>query len=282
MKVILSRKGFDSDAGCSPSPILPDGRLVSLPIPCPGDVTRYADLRLDDNRTYLDLMRELGIRRISKKPGSDQSLTENSECHLDPDIYRDVRPRPSGWKGAFGQHDIDQTHLSETGHVRKGDLFLFFGRFRLTRKTAAGLQWVPGSDRHVIFGHLQIGDILDVTGDRKVPEWLEGHPHTNQERRGFKKNAIYVATDTVSWDGGIPGAGTFQYGKDVVLTKEGMSPSRWQLPDFFREAEISYHNPDCWKDGYFQSRARGQEFVIQDNEKVESWAMDLIKNHTPV
>lgn len=32
MKVILSRKGFDSTYGGYPSLILPDGELISLPI----------------------------------------------------------------------------------------------------------------------------------------------------------------------------------------------------------------------------------------------------------
>ena len=33
MKIILSRKGFDSSNGGCPSPILPDGTLLSMPIP---------------------------------------------------------------------------------------------------------------------------------------------------------------------------------------------------------------------------------------------------------
>lgn len=33
MKIILSRKGFDSENGGYPSPILPDGSLLSIPIP---------------------------------------------------------------------------------------------------------------------------------------------------------------------------------------------------------------------------------------------------------
>lgn len=32
MKVILSRKGFDSSNGGIPSPIMPDGTLLSMPI----------------------------------------------------------------------------------------------------------------------------------------------------------------------------------------------------------------------------------------------------------
>ena len=42
MKVILSRKGFDSQYGGMPSPILPDGTLLSLPIPSKTDMeTKY-------------------------------------------------------------------------------------------------------------------------------------------------------------------------------------------------------------------------------------------------
>ncbi len=33
MKVVLSRKGFDSANGGIPSPIMPDGTMLSLPIP---------------------------------------------------------------------------------------------------------------------------------------------------------------------------------------------------------------------------------------------------------
>ena len=45
MRVILSRKGFDSQYGGMPSPILPDGTLLSLPIPSKTDMeTKYRDL----------------------------------------------------------------------------------------------------------------------------------------------------------------------------------------------------------------------------------------------
>ncbi|NJN30560.1 MAG: hypothetical protein HC824_09110 [Synechococcales cyanobacterium RM1_1_8] len=35
MTLILSRKGFDSNSGSIPSPILPDGSLIFLPDPRP-------------------------------------------------------------------------------------------------------------------------------------------------------------------------------------------------------------------------------------------------------
>ena len=36
MKIILSRKGFDSGYGGMPSPILPNGIMLSMPIPSNG------------------------------------------------------------------------------------------------------------------------------------------------------------------------------------------------------------------------------------------------------
>ena len=44
MKIILSRKGFDSSNGGISSPILPDGTLLSLPIPGKFDNLSFDDL----------------------------------------------------------------------------------------------------------------------------------------------------------------------------------------------------------------------------------------------
>lgn len=44
MKIILSRKGFDSSNGGIPSPILPDGTLLSIPIPGKFDNLSFDDL----------------------------------------------------------------------------------------------------------------------------------------------------------------------------------------------------------------------------------------------
>ena len=44
MKVILSRKGMDSTSGGMASPILPDGTLLSLPIPDKTARTTYKKL----------------------------------------------------------------------------------------------------------------------------------------------------------------------------------------------------------------------------------------------
>ena len=121
MKIILSRKGFDSAWGGCPSPVLPDGTMLSMPIPTNEDNSiHYEDIRFQDS-SYLDIWKQLRPRQ-QKFP---------SYCHLDPDLRRDVRMAPGNWRAAFGQVDASQSHLAYQG-VGVGDLFLFFGWFRET------------------------------------------------------------------------------------------------------------------------------------------------------
>jgi hypothetical protein len=106
---------------------------------------------------------------------------------------------------------------------------------------------------------------------------MRGHPHLIRKRRISANNTIYIARDRLSWNSDIPGGGVFQFDQSLVLTKEGLSRSRWSLPDFFRSVYISHHSEDSWKDGYFQSATIGQEFVIESSEEVEDWARGLIE-----
>ncbi len=90
MKIILSRKGFDTTSGGCPSPILPDGTLLSLPIPDEEDI-KYSDLQYN-GFSYDRILTGLN-------PGAVYS-----GCHLDPDIREGVRIVPvDNWRPAFGQ-----------------------------------------------------------------------------------------------------------------------------------------------------------------------------------
>ena len=283
MKVILSRKGFDSANGGYPSPILPDGRLISLPIPSPPsyeDLIRYSELQLDRNQSYYDLMKKLNSRVKYEEKWHD--FTEDTVCHLDPDIYRNVRERPISWRSLFGQIDAAQTHLDNQG-VQEGDVFLFFGWFRRVEYRDKKLCFISSSnrihtDKHVIFAYLQIGQILKVTPDIELPAWMNYHPHALSCRR-VGNNTIYVARECLSWNSSLPGAGTFNYSDNLVLTKDGYSRSKWQLPELFRNIEITYHSEKSWKKGYYQSVGRGQEFVIQENQEIEGWLKRLISSN---
>lgn len=260
MKVILSRKGFDSASGGYPSPII-NNRIVSLPIPDNKDDIGYCDLIFDKDKSYYDLMTELGIKGIKK----------DTKCHLDPDLdVSTTNDRPNGWKPLLGQMGASQSHL-ETQGVTIGDLFLFFGWFRNTKKVNGRFKYV-GPDFHMIFGFLYIGEIIKVAENNHIANWLNYHSHIKRKDwKNDKTNTLYVAPDK-------KGGGILSFKKSLILTANNSPKSQWHLPDFFKNLTISYH-PNPWKDSYFQSTGRGQEFVIEENKEVEKWAKRFILNN---
>ena len=264
MKIIFSRKGFDWSNGGTPSPILPDGTILSMPIPS------YDDCWLSDltykNMSYGDIM-----NCLSKKADFN-----NVSCHLDPDIRKNNgRTLPSNWVPAFGQYGAAQSHLEHEG-VKEGDLFLFFGWFSKTEYKKDKLKYdTKNKDLHVMWGYMQIGKISRGKDCLKYP-W---HPHCYVDAN----NTIYEASEKLIIDGkdtGLPGAGCLKYSDEVVLTKPGETRSRWLLPDFFKEVHISCHNKDSFKpEGYFQTVRIGQEFVVSEDDRVTNWAKNIIINN---
>jgi putative DNA base modification enzyme with NMAD domain len=278
MKIILSRKGFDSGYGGYASPIFPNGRLVSLPIPYRDDRIKYSDLKFDNEHTYYDLMK--GLRQNIRSRGEWNNLDTNTSCHCDPDLNIDILKRNKHWQPCFGQNIQSQAHLANEG-VKEDDLFLFFGWFRKVVDKNGIFQFDHpqfAPNLHVIFGYLQIGEIMRIDETTCVPECIREHPHAaNMELRKSPMNTVYIARDSVSWNKNIPGAGVFNFDKKLVLTKKGLSRSMWDLPEFFKNTRISRHFQESWKkEGYLQTVPIGQEFIVDDNDEVENWAKTLI------
>ena len=265
MKIIISRKGFDADNGGTASPILPDGTMLSMPIP-QGDKTKYIDL-VYGSKTYLDIWKELKPR---------QSLFY-SNCHLDPDLRCNIRKKqPKNWIPIFGQAGAAESHLENQG-VEAGDLFMFFGWFRETQQTGETIRYKKGGkDIHALYGYLQIGRIERGSGVKKY-SW---HPHSKYADGG---NTMYIAADKLIINGkntGLPGYGVFRFSEEVQLTMPGESKSRWRLPDCFREVTISRHDHNSFRpEGYFQSVGIGQEFVVSESKKITNWAYRIIQNN---
>ena len=267
MRVILSRKGFDSSVGGHPSPVLPDGMMLSLPIPPSHDSLAYDAITSPDGRTCADVLVDLGGRdRIAGKG-----------AHLDPDLIPESRPRRPGWRPSFGQIGAASGHLRNQG-VGPGDLFLFYGWFRPTETVAGRLQFKQTSEGvHTIFGYLQVGEVIRTAEGGDVPDWLADHPHASVHRVKQSTNVIYVAAETSNWDAGTAGAGVFRFRPELVLSKPGMTRSCWALaPAVFGGVQISYHTQAAWCDGYFKSYPRAQEYVIEEDDKVNDWARRLI------
>ncbi len=89
-------------------------------------------------------------------------------------------------------------------------------------------------------------------------------------------NTLYVASERL-WDTDLPGSGVLNDRSDRVLTAPGMQLSKWALLDWMAHATISYHSPRSLGEGYFQSAAKGQEFVVDPNPDATSWALSVLQ-----
>lgn len=287
MKVVLSRKGFDASNGGYPSPIFPDGQIMSLPIP--GSSPSITIGRLcHDRHDLVKMVEELTNGKVTRK----------EEIHLDPDLDSEALSREAGWCPAFGQTGSAQTHL-ENQAVGLGDLFLFFGWFRKVEISDYGMwRYKPNAPHlHVIFGWLQIAQILRVGNStvhyRKQYPWLARHPHLHGNRDN--NNTIYVGEGSRpsinKKDGKSLGGGVFRSIKEsLILTELGQHKrSVWKLPKWFYpnhdRVPLSYHeNLSRWgrtADGFtrLQTVGRGQEFALDGVQypEVKSWVLNLFK-----
>lgn len=267
MKVILSRKGFDSKAGGIINPIMPDGTLLSLPIPS------------DDTETYQGLAYE-GIEY--SKLLSDLGYSGNETCHLDPDIREGIRKVPvDNWHPAFGQINAAQRYL-ENSEVEEGDIFLFFGRFRSIELNDGIYRYVKknpqdfyvGYPMQIIFGYLQIGGIIKNPSEIQQYSW---HPHASGDRLQNETNTLYIPTEQLSIDTSLPGSGVFNYSRKRILTKEGCTPAKWYQREFLMPDCIRGNRKNSGKNDELYYAGQWQELVINESEDLIKWVMEVIR-----
>jgi hypothetical protein len=276
-RIILSRKGFDKGTGELPSPILPDGSMLSLPIPqypngvpVPGKptavTTHYRDLQ-GDGATFGDyLARQTARRRCP--------ITGETIVHLDPDLRPEFRPYNREVPMLlFGQELGAQGHLRNVG-VGKNDLFLFYGYFKPCLKCAfpelcrepIARQGIPDRELHVIWGWLQVKNKHSVTKHSVPAEiaWAKHHPHVQQLDQ--KNNCVYIGTETLSFRTGTPGAGVFPLYDSRLLLSD---LSKRCFYEWREEGELSFLKK---RTGHRQEHVL---HVAQCGSEIVSWVNNL-------
>lgn len=281
MKLILSRKGFDSSAGGVPSPILPDGCMVSLPIPDRQSVISYRDISFDGG-SLGSLLSALTCGQIPPHYGA----------HIDPDLAYGSLPRLPGWRPLFGQTGSAQSHLRNQT-IGPGDLFLFFGLFRRVQLHDGVYSWATGSRPcHVIWGWLQVAEVLHVDSMNPTEfPWALYHPHFH--RGADANNALYLARPHLGVGRlthlDLPGARVFPHfsASQLLTARDQDRPTVWDLPGWFHpsqeRAPLTYHSDPvrwekCGQRTRLESVGRGQEFVLDcaDYPEAIDWVCDLL------
>ena len=227
MRIIFSRKGFDSAAGKAPSPII-NGRPISLPIPT---------LRRSETTYEMLGMGDIVEGLTNKK------IERDHLCHEDPMFANGMC--------AFGQTSSAQSHLENQG-VTCGDVFLFFGLFS---------DEVTNEKHHRIFGFLKVAKIRQLGAHPSVkdnpPGFIRHHPHTLGEWN--VNNTLYLGEGAESSKASKKlrltqeGGPISSWKVPLWLFKAGMSyhgnVERWIAPDSLKLV------------------ARGQEFVTKIENK---------------
>ncbi len=265
MKVVFSRKGFDSSSGGVPSPIL-DDRLISLPIPTGKypSKTNYEDIGLGK------LVGDLTKGKIESR----------HLCHHDPNLNM----------GALGQAGAAASHLCNQ-KVGTGDLFIFFGLYQRVGRSSNTYFYEPESKpEHWMFGWLSVGKTIKLGSDGRWAldefPFLDGHPHClSGWKKKKKKNTLYLASEKLSIGKrtiDIPGAGIFPaVNEKLRLSIPGQKTSVWKVPNWLNPSHggvgMTYHPAaECWGKETVQTAGRGQEFVAEIAERQD--ALDWLES----
>ena len=280
IKIVLSRKGFDSANGDCPSPIFDLKTLLSLPIPSSEDALTYNDLRYGEI-SYSELLHQLG------------SSVFEEHCHLDPDLNkRNPYVNVEDWKPAFGQVGPAQGYLSNKVNI--GDIFLFFGSFRGVKKEGENYRYYKKSDfdhcekgeisdfykyseLHVVYGYMQVGRILKRKEEIEEYKW---HPHASEFYLNKKNNTLYIPTEKLSFLpnlSDLPGFGTLDFRLDRVLTAKDHSKAIWTMRDWLKPHNVCGNRQNSAKNQNFLYYAGiWQELVLKESKKALDWAISLI------
>ena len=301
MKIVFSRKGFDSTNADIPSVFVRGGAMTSFPIPHIShdaeqperyyhdrDLSGYGDICDADGVLLRERIRQL--REKKKTP------FEHECCHHDPDLQR----------GIFGQSGRPQSVLENAG-VGVGDLFLFFGRFQEARRDGDALRFRTPKEEwesQALFGFLRVGKVMRAKIAKQEYRRFGDHPHLTDARLewdetpggkkyGFK-NTVYFAAERLGIPGmdGYPGFGVFKHAPNLVLTATGHSPSFWDLPSYFDEQFcgrcitriVECHcrkrcaTKECRRKGLCSTGTQQwQESTVNATPEIQGWALERIR-----
>ena len=240
MKIVLSKKGFDSTYGVEPNPVFDkEGReFISMPIPAVNacDEIKYSAIEYEcKNHRYNlgELVIKLKGKKVIKtgplkKDIKKIPLEADSVCHFDPQLVRSKKDETNeNWKPLFGQSGTAQDKLADLKTLKEDKnedvLFLFFGHFKLIDSKPKKIKTFTA-----IYGWLQVEECIDLKNIsdkdkdklKKEKPYIAEHPHFKWQPH-TASNTIYTATNLLKIgqsNPNIKGAGLFD--RLYILTEE--------------------------------------------------------------
>lgn len=266
MKIILSRKGFDSANGGIVSPIMADGTLLSFPIPS-NDIDTFDDL-IYKGQSYSKILNDLNYKGCNN-------------CHVDPDLTDRRKNKITNWCPVFGQINTSAIYLLDRVKIEEGDLFLFFGNFHKVEISDEKYHYIKKSgdfysdnDLQVIWGYMQVGKIIKNSEEQKVYSW---HPHSCLARINNDSNVMFIASEKLSFDESKAGAGILSYREDRVLTSKNCKKATWIKRSIYDVDSIIGNRKNSSKTAGIYYAGIWQELGLKETAECEEWAKSLLK-----
>jgi len=281
MKIIFSKKGFDSCYGGYPNIIDEKGNFIIIPIPLSQEEQSsakykgqfYNEIKCYEKSIY-EYMKENNIQKI--KNGKAEPISINNEdipCHADPNIHNFFKCEKS-FSGSLGQIKSALKQLTNC-KVEKDDIFLFYSWFKDKESH---------QDKQIIWGYLKIDNI--IKNPQKLSEeertklfndnsWLRYQPHwTNSDYYKSFENYIYIGTKFK----------VFNYNNDtkdlLTLTEKDKSRTNWLITEFKNKKFCNYKNKIFDSEGKIKVPCIGQEFIVDilDTDiEIKEWLNKLLK-----
>lgn len=265
MKIIFSRKGYDSSAGGFPSLIFPDGTLFSIPIPTTHDDDSFGDINFSyESDSIQKILNDLtGGRVCHNKQWKDIDYgSSKQKCHIDPAFISE-----NGFTGiALGQVGSSEGHLRKQG-VESGDLFLFYGWYKEVEKVDGIWRYKPSAnDIHQMWAFMEVKNSVYLDDENQIDQALESfpflkhHPHVRKSIEG--KNRVYLSKSYQY----------FKFDQKRCLTdlKNYKGRATWRLPVCFYQHQAFSYLKEFTKQDHstiVSYKGYGQEFVL-DLDKV--------------
>ena len=316
MKIIFSRKGFDSSYGGYPSIILPDNKMISFPIPEANPKIKVLEA---ENIEYIiekqhswslkDIFEKLKIDNKIKIPAFKGIKNPTSgmewECkdklcqekhktvfHYDPQIQEVIQkniydPEKKITRdiqndyAAFGQSGAAASHLLKQ-KINKGDLFLFFGTFRNIKEKNGDLEYY-GPKFHAIWGYMFVDDVFKIEKNKLIDPTRDKKEIDDKIYPNINLHPHYLNQNTEYEDKNnniifcSKRFGTFDFTEEHRLSKNNETKSLWELQDFFKGKKISYCG-EVKDPSNFKSASIGQEFVVDHDFNKDPKEYDSLKN----
>ena len=130
------------------------------------------------------------------------------------------------------------------------------------------------ADLHVIYGYLQIGEIL--TSKDRIADY-HWHPRASSEREEISSNTLYLPTERLSFLPDYQGYGVFDYREDRVLTLENHNRGTWKEYDFLMPQNTYGKRKNAAKEQGLYYSGIWQEFVVFETEGLMDWVKSIIK-----